>query len=414
MNTKKEIAFLFGAGISIPSGIPTTSEITDRILSGKDIINMASSKYPPTRYFDGKNIIGGYVDILDTVPRIVKFLNYLKDMTESYYEEYLGIKKHINYEDLYYIVVQIYQSEFKNYENAALKPLLDRIKADCASLLNYKISSEYEEIKELATWKTEQLISETDNYIRDIIEMMLVVKNSDTSYLNFLKVAQESLRAHIFTLNNDNIIETFFKDSSSFTNGFKIFEKNVSIIDYSLFDSPIYKVKLYKLHGSLDWRRLNNEDYYFKNIAEKDTVVLFTPEHKDTDTDEITKHDIKELNRPLILIGRFNKMFDYTYRAFTDLQYRFYNVLNRIENLIVCGYSFNDKPINSRIIDWMDNSKDTCMIIIHKDIEKFKQASREAVRIKWDDWYKSGKVKFIGKYLCPEEELKWEEIEKFF
>jgi len=31
----KNIAFLFGAGVSIPSGFPKTDELTDEILAGK-------------------------------------------------------------------------------------------------------------------------------------------------------------------------------------------------------------------------------------------------------------------------------------------------------------------------------------------------------------------------------------------
>ena len=51
-NQNNNIAFLFGAGISIPTGIHPTSEITKRILCGNNILNVSSSK-PPT--FTRKN-----------------------------------------------------------------------------------------------------------------------------------------------------------------------------------------------------------------------------------------------------------------------------------------------------------------------------------------------------------------------
>jgi hypothetical protein len=40
----KDLAFLFGSGISIPAGLPSTSGITERVLSGKDV-------FPKSTYF---------------------------------------------------------------------------------------------------------------------------------------------------------------------------------------------------------------------------------------------------------------------------------------------------------------------------------------------------------------------------
>ena len=34
---KKRIVYLFGAGVSIPAGMPSTQSITDMVLSGKNV-----------------------------------------------------------------------------------------------------------------------------------------------------------------------------------------------------------------------------------------------------------------------------------------------------------------------------------------------------------------------------------------
>lgn len=44
----KNICFLLGAGISIPAGLPSTDEITERVLSGNNIRRYSDENYYPS------------------------------------------------------------------------------------------------------------------------------------------------------------------------------------------------------------------------------------------------------------------------------------------------------------------------------------------------------------------------------
>lgn len=51
--------------------------------------------------------------------------------------------------------------------------------------------------------------------------------------------------------------------------------------------------------------------------------------------------------RPILLIGTFNKISEYTRGMFRDLHRRFRSMLRELDQLVVCGYGFGDKGINS-------------------------------------------------------------------
>ena len=54
----------------------------------------------------------------------------------------------------------------------------------------------------------------------------------------------------------------------------------------------------------------------------------------------------------MLLVGTFNKVSEYSQGIFRELHYRFRRTLHKADQLVVCGYSFGDKGINSEIIEW--------------------------------------------------------------
>ena len=80
-NLSASFAFLFGSGVSIPSGMPSVSAITERVLSGTGVMRHSNGNF----YF-GEPLYA-HVGLQDEyVPRVVSFLNRLKIEVESYYQ----------------------------------------------------------------------------------------------------------------------------------------------------------------------------------------------------------------------------------------------------------------------------------------------------------------------------------------
>ena len=96
VNIMKKILFLFGSGISIPAGFPNTNDITTSVLNS----NCGSSW------------------------SLLPLLEDLYECCKKYYDQNITP----NYEHLFSLVNQLYDSEIKEYENPGLTPYLQILK----------------------------------------------------------------------------------------------------------------------------------------------------------------------------------------------------------------------------------------------------------------------------------------------
>jgi hypothetical protein len=155
-------------------------------------------------------------------------------------------------------------------------------------------------------------------------------------FLNPLKILFEDLATDdfemdIFTLNNDLVIETYFeKNNMKPWRGFNnndwrgMNDKDTEIS----FD----KINLYKLHGSLDWVRLDSGE-----VKEKDKC-------NDSELDMIDKK-----HNPYVIFGHGAKTFSVD--PFFSLIHDLKNSLVKREYIFVIGYSFFDPYINNMLIE---------------------------------------------------------------
>jgi hypothetical protein len=112
----------------------------------------------------------------------------------------------------------------------------------------------------------------------------------------------------------------------------------------------------------------------------------------------------------MFLAGTFNKMLDYNSTIYADLHYQFYRSLKGTPILIVSGYGFRDKGINTRIVDWVYASNRHRIIVIHPNQSALLESARGSISNKWDNWLKTGRVNIIPK---PIEETSWEEVSTY-
>ena len=132
------------------------------------------------------------------------------------------------------------------------------------------------------------LTSEALHYIHDIIVSSLYKPDAPTEHLSFLSDVNSNnsfSKIYIFTLNHDILIEKYFNNMIDYSDGFKSDGIGHRVWSSKNFDK---KITLLKLHGSINWHRMIGKDYY------DDKTVIYETPHRD-------------LERPLIIIGRFNK-----------------------------------------------------------------------------------------------------------
>ncbi len=388
-------AFLFGSGVSVPSGMPSVSAITDRVLGGTGVMRHSNGNF----YF-GEPLYA-HVGLKDEyVPRVVSFLNRLKIEVDSYYQ--FENDRLTNYEDLYYLTSQMRDSELREYDNPAVQPLIDKIMPDVESLL---IGGKFEIRKR---WELHQLASESANYISDIVWHLLEQNPKKLAHLNFLKeciLNDDFSKIFIFTLNHDTVLEQFFAQYEiEIIDGFGQPINDVRYWSLDLFDNESPKVHLFKLHGSINWFRFRSDSQNWNNeligLALESDIW-----HTRNPNGELQR---PVDGRPLFLAGTFNKMLYYTSDIYAGIYFKYLDILRSIGMLIVCGYGFGDKGINNSIIDWIYGAPGRKLFVIHPDSQRLQKSARGAISRHWENWINNGLLTVVEKKV---EEVSWSEIQ---
>jgi hypothetical protein len=377
------ISFLFGAGISLPSKKDlSTQAITDIIISGKNIMsnNGQDFQFCPDDFNRDNDFFKMFVK------EIVEFIKIIVDEIKNYQKEFA--KESYNYEDIYYLIEEMHREVAGEKDSLtaykfikSINPQINELSIKCnLDLLNF-----------LAT---------TISYFKCIVKSILSLNIPKITGLDFLKDLNNDCiigNINIFTLNHDLLLEQYFNENSiKINDGFSEPIKNDKYGDRywkpESYNSKKLKIKLFKIHGSIDWHRIGSNWY-----DEKIYISNGNPQY------------LRD-SYPKILIGTFNKLEEYTSGIFIDLICLFNKQLNSINNLIISGYSFGDKGINSRITDWAYKSRNKRIIIIDPNMDGLKDKARGSISNKWDGWIKEGKLKTIEKGI---ENVTWDEIKSY-
>ena len=336
--------FLLGSGVSIPGEFPSTAEITAQVYEGQNVI----------RHTDGRYYLADHPSDFEqnlTEP----YLSSVQLLLQSIKNLMLKYKKQepIDYEILYYFIQQLNAFESDELLNMALYPFMDQVKR-CMQVPNSESPGFID------------VFGEAEKYIRHTVWRKLSRSVAKHQHLGFLSEAikDQNVTINVATLNHDLLIETHLT------------QKKIDFCDG--FGSPINGVRywgnrfedknnLLKVHGSINWFSLrpDNGDGFDEKIG----IVL------DGDIDH-PRSTIGDLMRsmpekePQILVGTFNKIYEYTESIFSDIYYEFRTLLSRSQCLVVSGYGFRDKGVNAAILEWLYKDRGHKIILIHRDVDK--------------------------------------------
>ncbi|MEJ6950784.1 SIR2 family protein [Natronospora cellulosivora (SeqCode)] len=352
----KHISFLFGAGISVPAGLPSTKKISNKVINGQALG------------------LEGYES-----KRLIPFIKTVYKKLQS-----SDGKESFNFEDLYYICSQL-KGYWQEYDNPVVLSFIDDIIDDLVQIKYFKILSNKNELR----MEISRLAEKTINFMNAVISKSLNKNELKIDYFKFLEEINNDNRIsslNIFTLNYDLLLEKYFyQEKISFYDGF-IKNKGSSIrVWQGDFIKASEKIKLLKIHGSVNWYRCrksfeNDYSYFFANTG----IDI-------SNKKEISSHIVQP--KPMILAGRFNKILEYNRSIYVDLHYSFYRLLDLTETIFISGYSFNDLGINTWLIDWMYSSKTKKIILIHPEPEACIANARPGIQEHYKKWHKD---KFIS------------------
>ena len=393
-------AILLGAGSSLPAGFPSTRCLTDRVLTGAGVERHSDSTY----YLNGSSA---------PTEGTVRFANCVARRLHAEAERYFSVNgaRPANYEDLFYLAEQALDEELGEMENPATYSYVEELRADMLPWVEAANAKNEDPEKSYCLNVPDgfnELLSETCNYISDIVWRNLCHEATSTDHLKILVEACGTKNVTgIATLCHDTHVETVLREERiSLADGFSDPEARVRYWNGALFLDN--KIPFLKLHGSVDWFRLrpdSSELYFDDRIG-----IPLDGDHQHTRT---TGDDfqIALAGRPLLLIGTFNKIAQYSQGIFLELHYAFRSILQKADQLIICGYSFGDKGINSEVIEWYYAKRGRRFLVINPNPDDLVSNARGSIQHKWDEWEDSGSVVSISK---PIEEVNTDEFLEAF
>ena len=339
---KKNALFLFGAGISLASHNKdgetvsiSTDKITKAIFTEKLQINSAQWFGPPEDDQPSYIVDEGIHPLLRLIKH--KFINHLR------------FREHqVTYEDIFFFLISCDRES-----GYAKNPLLKSAVAQFAdeACITWRATKDLGEVYEF--W---EMLYLTQKYIKSVVKLRLWDLSNPIGYC-WIKDAinDEECKSNIVTLNHDRLLELYFENAGiEFCDGFAINpKKKVKIFDPRCFldiDIP----HLVKLHGSINWKA-------YGGLTKHLTAIPLNgfEEHKFIDGHGLLTNEI------VILAGTHNKLEDYSYSIFSDLITEFTRLLWSTDYVIICGYGFGDRGVNSRLSNWLRLDIKNQILVIH-------------------------------------------------
>lgn len=289
-----DIIFLLGAGCSVDAGIPSTTEMIADIEKKiqleskwkkyKDLYNLTKSSI-----FYSRGIRGIYTRSLN-IEEVVNILNELDKQDEIPLLPFIGTWSPK--------LVSIAGQNFKN-----IKDFRDMI------------------VEQLKKW------------------IGLNSYNKSKYYKGFFDFQRDfGFPLRIFSLNYDRCLEEIAEEQQIIERGF---DPNEHYWDWRRFDTNPGEAKifLYKLHGSIDWKRDKKYGNVLKEIDENfdDPELIFG-----------TNYKLQYIDPYLFYIYEFRKW---------SLECKY---------IIVIGYGFNDEHINGILKQAVENNSKRMVLVVSK------------------------------------------------
>jgi hypothetical protein len=378
----KRVAFLFGSGISRLSNAPGVCEITDALLNA-GWCDDGNLHFSPS---ETKSI--------GTAQRAQDFLRVLKKYIDPHLRHRENRESH--YEDLFSAAEQILQDETCEIVNPMIFGSVSEIQKLVMGLYHGQATDGCPNPFAFLVYSATLLIR------WGVFNMLWPIKTSKGLEV-LTSCAKEVMQMDIFSLNHDLLIERQLEQTGvPFSDGFS--ENRGDVLRFNSSWNNENRVRLYKLHGSLDWYPFVFSD----SLLQFAKVPRNVDPHncKDNNGDDLTPKNTV----PLVLTGTTGKDRLYTVGFVGEVFRQFHARLNEHDTLICCGYGWKDKGINNYVNQWLHNSQNKRIIILNNgSLDKLKQTQYWSKH--WTPCEQEKRVVVVPKWLS---DCTLNDLEPFF
>jgi SIR2-like protein len=333
--SRVQAAFFFGSGISIPSGLPSTYQITEAVFNEDWHLDSQGIFWP------GANSNPYIPD--NVTPLVRDFLHVVYDRAADYLAELStstsGRRPH--YEDLFSLAEQASRPETDHVPNLAAVEFVRRLRRDTAHLHSGFKANAGEGFVGLATAACDLL--------HWIVHHKLSRHDKDRRGLELVSRVASIATLDVFTLNHDLLIEAQLKSDGlgdiemGFTDRT---HGQFAVYQPGWWRNPKRNTRLFKLHGSLNWWL-----YDFPGWARQYAMPQGIDAFHSKDQNGRFVHPFEP--KAAFLSGTIVKELRYGLGFWDELFSAFRDHLANHTHLICCGYGFGDTGVNQRLDQWM-------------------------------------------------------------
>lgn len=374
----KNVVFLLGAGSSIPAGYSSTDCLTEQVVNSKEY-----------GFDSADRVLPNCVEIPHEIEKtrlVRRIICWLKDRNQEYFDRRgENVVKLVNYEDIYYLASQL-TDDYTELQNPALLPLIDRLKWEMTLWPEFLEFNEFRQRGNtmLRPEELQGVLEDTCIYIRSVVINILLRTqvspcNKHLELITAVNQADKLNLKGIATLAHDTHVENFLRNQHvQIADGFSPQPTECKWRIWQDHFPENNHIPFMKLHGSVDWKRISKE----KNDRRPDTIGIDMgrserpnmPYHNGYSPESWLPR-----GQSILLMGTFNKPAMYAGPQLIDVHYRFKKILENTDLLIVCGYSFGDKSINTQLISWWHSSCRS-IVVIDPNCQSMKEISRYAAQ----------------------------------
>ncbi len=192
------------------------------------------------------------------------------------------------------------------------------------------------------------------------------------------------------TLNHDTLVEQILAQNGiDFVDGFGPSDGDIRWHDDSTYDRDDARIRVIKLHGSVDWYAFLREGLPWHAIASGNDPL----QSRNRDGQKLNLYQ----KTPSFLAGA-NKIVHYNRGIFSDMFYRFHQALRKHRTVIMSGYGWGDTGVNMKFDYWLDYNIENRLVLLHQSPETLLDRSL-LLASGHDSWTKKGQLISIRKWL---------------
>lgn len=344
------VVFFLGSGVSRPSGMPSVSDITQKVLDAP-LVYTENKRYVFPDSVEDNPKIGRPSDLSSRhIAMLRGFLGEVRQHAQAVLCEDEEYHQQVTYEDLYALCGEIVTDQ-EGSGIASLNPATRHFSEALVRETDQFLLSDKNNFRS----DLSHTANEANFLISGVVREMLSDSPDEIRGLEPLLAAVEELdRVTIVTLNHDLLVEQLLKEHDvDFDDGFG--EKDSDVRRYSperLFDGP-NDVTLIKPHGSVNWYI----DY------EHSKYVAFPVNDPTPGLGKLRKLLKPE---PSILSG-YRKEEKYTSDIFGDMVDAFILALHDTSTVIESGFGWTDPGMVAHLCRYIEREKQNQLLLLHQE-----------------------------------------------